>query len=145
MKTVFDPLAQLYPSQRFPIYARNGMVNCSCPLASAAGLKILQSGGNAMDAAIAAAAVLTVAEPTANGIGGDAFAIIWSEKDHRLYGLNSSGPAPQLASIQTVLADGNDDNGRMERAHKKKSLTLFGALLYIARNIGKYPMMWIER
>ena len=113
MRTVFDPLAQRYPSQRFPVYARNGMVNCSCPQAAAAGLEILRSGGNAMDAAVAAAAVLTVAEPTANGMGGDAFALIWSEKDGHLYGLNSSGPAPRLASIESVLADGHDNGGKM--------------------------------
>ncbi len=113
MKTVFDPLAQRYPSQRYPIYARGGMVNCSCPQAASAGLEILRAGGNAMDAAVAAAAALTVTEPTANGIGGDAFALIWSEKDRRLYGLNASGPAPALADIGRVLADGNDRQGKM--------------------------------
>ena len=113
MITGFDPLAQRYPSQRFPIYARGGMVNCSCPQAAAAGLEILRSGGNAMDAAVAAAAVLTVAEPTANGIGGDAFALIWSGRDHRLYGLNASGPAPRAISIRDVLDNGRDDHGRM--------------------------------
>ena len=113
MKTFFDPLAQRYPSQRYPIYARGGMVNCSCPQASAAGLEILLAGGNAMDAAVAAAATLTVTEPTANGIGGDAFALIWSEKDRRLYALNSSGPAPGLASAERILADGRDLGGKM--------------------------------
>ncbi|MCR5088651.1 MAG: gamma-glutamyltransferase, partial [Oscillospiraceae bacterium] len=63
MKTAFDPLAQRYLSQRFPIYARGGMVNCSSPLASSAGLSVLHRGGNAMDAAAAAAAALTVVEP----------------------------------------------------------------------------------
>ncbi len=114
MKTPFDPLAQRYPSQRFPIYARNGMVNCSSPMASAAGLEILRRGGNAMDAAIAAAASLTVAEPTANGLGSDAFALIWCEKDRTLYGLNASGPAPQLISIDQVLAGGTNQD-RMPR------------------------------
>ncbi|MBR4502616.1 MAG: gamma-glutamyltransferase family protein [Clostridia bacterium] len=113
MKYCFDPLAQRYPSQRFPVYARGGMVNCSCPQAAAAGLDILRAGGNAMDAAVAAAAVLTVTEPTANGIGGDAFALIWNEKERRLYGLNSSGPAPRAASIENILADGRDEKGRM--------------------------------
>ncbi len=106
MKQTFDPLAQRYPSQRYPIYARSGMVNCSSPLAAAAGLEILRKGGNAMDAAVAAAAALTVVEPTANGLGSDAFAIIWSEKEKKLTGLNSSGPSPQLATIERVLESG---------------------------------------
>ena len=97
MLTPFDPLLQTYPSKRYPIYAKGGMVNCSSPQASAAGLQVLRSGGNAMDAIVAAAAALTVVEPTANGIGSDAFAIIWSEKDRKLYGLNSSGRSPMLA------------------------------------------------
>ena len=115
MKTIFDPLAQKYGSQRYPIYARGGMVNSSSPQASAAGLEILRQGGNAVDAAVAAAAALTVVEPTANGIGSDAFAIVWSAKEQRLFGLNSSGPAPSLASIEQVLADGKDEDGNMPR------------------------------
>ena len=111
--TFFDPLFQRYPSQRYPLYARNGMVNCSSPMASAAGLQALRQGGNAMDAIVAAAATLTVTEPTANGIGSDAFALIWSAKDAKLYGLNSSGPAPQLCSIERVLQDGRAVNGKM--------------------------------
>ena len=109
----FDSLFFLFPSQRFPLYARGGMVNCSSPQAAAAGLEVLRKGGNAMDAAVAAAAALTVVEPTANGIGSDAFALIWSEKDQKLFGLNSSGPAPQLLSIDRVMADGRAVNGKM--------------------------------
>ena len=113
MKTCFDPLLQRYPSQRYPIYARGAMVNCSSPMASAAGLEILRKGGNAMDAAVAAAAALTVTEPTANGIGSDAFALIWSERDGRLYGLNASGPAPLLATVERVLSDPAAKDGKM--------------------------------
>ena len=109
----FDPLRQRYPSQRFPLYARGGMVNCSSPQAAAAGLEVLRKGGNAVDAAVAAAAALTVVEPTANGIGSDAFALVWSEREHKLFGLNSSGPAPQLLSIDRVMADGRAVNGKM--------------------------------
>ncbi len=109
----FDPLSQRYPSQRYPVYARNGMVNCSSPLAAAAGLEALCNGGNAMDAAVAAAASLTVTEPTANGIGSDAFALIWSAHDGKLYGLNASGPAPMGISIERVLDDRQDRDGRM--------------------------------
>ena len=108
----FDPLSQKYPSRRFPVYSRGGMVNCSCPQASAAGLEILLRGGNAMDAAVAAAAALTVVEPVSNGLGSDAFALIWSEKDHALYGLNSSGRAPMLASIDRIRADGLTEGDR---------------------------------
>ena len=113
MKPEFNPTYQRYPSQRYPLYARNGMVNCSSPQAAAAGLDVLKKGGNAMDAAVAAAAALTVVEPSANGIGGDAFALIWSEKDQKLYGLNSSGPAPMGISIEKVISDKKDKDGKM--------------------------------
>ena len=126
MKTAFDPLAQRYPSQRFPIYARGGMVNCSSPLASAAGLSVLRKGGNAMDAAAAAAAALTVVEPTANGLGSDAFALVWSEKEKQLFGLNSSGRASMLASAERIKADGRDRNGKMP-AHGWTPVTVPGA------------------
>ena len=113
MKANFDPLYLRYPSQRYPLYARNGMVNCSTPQAASAGLEVLQKGGNAMDAAVAAAAAYTVVEPGTNGIGADCFALIWSEKDQKLFGLNSSGPAPMLASIERIKADGKDNDGKM--------------------------------
>lgn len=116
----FDPLAQDYPSRRFPVFARGGMVCSSNPLASRAGLEALQSGGTAADAVVAAAATLTVVEPTSNGVGSDAFCLYWSQRDERLIGLNSSGPAPRAASIPRVLADGRahieaDGSARMPR------------------------------
>lgn len=109
----FDPLFQQFSSQRYPIFARRGMVCSSSPMSSAAGLEILQKGGNAMDAAVATAAALTVVDPTVNGIGSDAFAIIWSEKDKKLYGLNASGCAPMLASREAILDGGLDKEGKM--------------------------------
>ncbi len=142
MKTSFDPLEQRYPSQRFPIYARGGMVNCSSPLASAAGLAVLRAGGNAIDAAVAAAAALTVVEPTANGLGSDAFAIVWSEQEQRLFGLNSSGPAPLLASAERIRADGRDENGRMPR-HGWTPVTVPGAVkawAELAKRFGRLPL-----
>ena len=66
-----------------------------------------------MDAAVAAAAALTVVEPTANGIGSDAFALVWSARDQKLFGLNSSGPAPKEISIQRVLEDCKVTDGKM--------------------------------
>src|SRR5450432_541169 len=87
---------QPYPSSRVPTLGRQ-MVATSQPLAAQAGLAVLASGGNAIDAAIAAAAVLTVVEPTMNGIGSDAFALCWDGK--RLHGLNGSGRAPARMSF----------------------------------------------
>src|SRR3990172_6512589 len=77
-----------------PGIASEAMVATSHPPATRAGLRALEQGGKAVDAALAAAAVLTVAEPTDNGPGGDAFALVWHEG--RLYGLNGSGRSPAL-------------------------------------------------
>jgi gamma-glutamyltranspeptidase / glutathione hydrolase len=81
-----------YPSRRMPVLARN-VVATSQPLAAQAGLRMLLRGGNAVDAAIATAAALTVVEPVMNGIGSDAFALVWDGKS--LQGLNASGRAPR--------------------------------------------------
>ena len=93
-----------YPSRRNAVYSRNGMVATGQPMAAQAGLEILQKGGNAVDAAIATAATLTVVEPTSNGIGGDSFALVWM-KD-KLYGLNSSGKSPKSISIESLKERG---------------------------------------
>ena len=81
-----------YTSTRLPVFARN-IVSTSHPLAAQAGLRILWQGGNAVDAAISAAAVLTIVEPVSCGLGSDAFCILWDGK--ALHGLNASGRAPQ--------------------------------------------------
>jgi len=81
-----------YASRRSPVFARN-VVSTSHPLAAQAGVRMLQAGGNAVDAAIAAAAVMTIVEPCSNGLGSDAFCILWDGKE--LHGLNASGSAPQ--------------------------------------------------
>src|SRR6516225_5918588 len=85
---------------RSVVMARNGVIATSQPLATAAGLRVLQSGGNAIDAAVTAAAVLSVVEPTMNGPGGDLFAMVYSAKDHKVHGLNASGRAPAAATIE---------------------------------------------
>lgn len=83
------------PSQsRSVVIAKHGIVATSHPLASQAGLDILKAGGNAVDAAIAANAMLGVVEPMSNGIGGDLFVIYWDAKTQKLYGLNASGRSP---------------------------------------------------
>ncbi len=103
---MFDPLFQPYASNRYCVTASRGMVATGSNLASAAGLEVLMKGGNAVDAAVATAAALTVTEPTANGIGADSFALVWI-KD-RLYGLNSSGYAPSGISREAVLEKSPD-------------------------------------
>ena len=86
-----------YPSQRMPVLARN-VVATSQPLAAQAGLRMMLNGGNAIDAALATAIALTVVEPTSNGIGSDAFAIVWDGVS--LQGLNSSGRSPKAWSLR---------------------------------------------
>lgn len=97
-----NPYNNPYSSKRNLVYAKNGMVATSQPLAAQAGLEILKQGGNAIDAAIATAACLTVVEPTSNGIGGDAFALVWTKG--KLHGLNASGTCPNDLSIN-ILKD----------------------------------------
>src|SRR5512140_2622844 len=80
-----------YATTRLPVFARN-ICSTSHPLAAQAGLRMMWKGGNAVDAAIAAAACMTICEPVSNGLGSDAFAILWDGKE--LHGLNASGRAP---------------------------------------------------
>lgn len=105
MKT--DYLDYPYSSKRTTTFAKNGAVCTSQPLAARAGLEILQKGGNAIDAAVAAAACLTVVEPTSNGIGGDAFALIWN--DGKLHGINGSGKSPKKISREKVRDRGYEE------------------------------------
>ncbi|MGP4067141.1 gamma-glutamyltransferase family protein [Halobacillus sp. B29] len=102
-----DYLYHPYETTRNSTIAKNGMVATSQPLASQAGLSILQKGGNAIDAAIATAAALTVVEPTSNGIGSDAFALVWTE--NKLYGLNGSGHSPASISTEEIKKRGYEE------------------------------------
>jgi gamma-glutamyltranspeptidase/glutathione hydrolase len=101
-----DPIQSM--AGRSTVYAPQGAVAASQPLASAAGLEILLKGGNAVDAAVAAAAVLNVTEPHMTGIGGDLFAIVWSADEKRLVGLDASGRAGSLASAATLRERGHE-------------------------------------
>jgi gamma-glutamyltranspeptidase/glutathione hydrolase len=85
---------------RSPVLASNAMAATSQPLATQVALDVMQSGGNAIDAAIAANAVLGLVEPTGNGIGGDLFAIVWDAKQQKLVGLNASGRSPKSLSLE---------------------------------------------
>ena len=91
---------------RSEILAQNGMAATSQPLATQAALDILKQGGSAMDAAIAANAVLGLVEPASCGIGGDLFAIVWSAEEKKLYGFNGSGRAPKSLSIDYFMDRG---------------------------------------
>ena len=101
----------LTPHRRSVAFAQNGMVAAEHPHAARVGIEILQQGGNAIDAAIATNAVLGFLQPNANGVGGDLFAVVWSARDQKLYGLNASGRAPAGLTIDKVkpLADGTID------------------------------------
>ena len=97
-----------YPTLRMPVFARN-IVSTSQPLAAQAGLRMLWKGGNAVDAAIAAAAAITVVEPVSNGLGSDAFALVWDGK--KLHGLNASGVSPAAWNVDYFKRKYGENNG----------------------------------
>ena len=104
-----QPMAAQRPTSmagRSTVYAPSGVIATSQPLASAAGLEVLRTGGNAIDAAVAAAAVLSVTEPHMTGIGGDMFAIVWLANEQKLVALNASGRAGSLMTRETLQARG---------------------------------------
>jgi gamma-glutamyltranspeptidase/glutathione hydrolase len=104
------------------VYAPHGVVATSQPLASQAGLAVLKNGGNAVDAAVTAAAVLSVVEPYMTGIGGDMFAMVWLEREQRLIGINGSGHAGALMTLDKLAGRNRvPDEGA-------QSITLPGAL-----------------
>jgi gamma-glutamyltranspeptidase/glutathione hydrolase len=133
----YDALDHPYPSRRMTTYAKKGMVATSQPLAAQAGLDILKKGGNAIDAAIATAAALTVLEPTSNGIGSDAFALVWTKGE--LHGLNSSGPAPKSISIEALKKAGIEEIPK----HGLIPVTVPGApgaWAELSKRFGKLPL-----
>src|ERR1051326_5243415 len=99
LMTNIHPLAQV-KAGRSVVRAQHGMVATSQPLASQVGLEVLKGGGNAVDAAIAMAAMLNVTEPMMTGIGGDMFALVYWAKTKELKGLNASGRAPHALSLE---------------------------------------------
>src|SRR5437016_5523558 len=91
---------------RSMVISRNGIVAAESPLAAQAGARILERGGNAVDAAIATNAMMGVVEPMMNGIGGDLFAIVFDAKANKLYGINASGWAPKGLTIEYLQKQG---------------------------------------
>ena len=103
---LFDPHRYAYPSRRSVVYARRAMACTSVPLGAQVGLDVMKAGGNAVDAAVAMAAAMPLLEPTGNGIGGDCFALVWVEREKKLYGLNASGVSPAALSAALVRERG---------------------------------------
>jgi gamma-glutamyltranspeptidase/glutathione hydrolase len=131
-----------YPTIRVPVMGRN-VVSTSHPFAAQAGLKIIQQGGNAIDAAIAAAAALMIVEPVSNGLGSDCFAIVWDGKE--LHGLNASGVAPQAWSPEYFSKKyGTDAGGLADRPKRGwDAVTVPGALAgweELHRRFGSLPL-----
>jgi gamma-glutamyltranspeptidase/glutathione hydrolase len=126
-----------YATPRRPVFARN-VVSCSHPLAAQAGLRMIAAGGNAVDAAVAAAAVMTLVEPCSNGLGSDSFCILWDGQ--RLHGLNASGPAPALWTPQYFRDQ--HGGGATPPARGWGSVTVPGAVaswVSMSQRFGKLP------
>lgn len=119
---------------RSPVYAPNGIAATSQPLATTAAINVLQHGGNAIDAAVTAAAVLAVVEPMMTGIGGDMFAIVWSAKEKHLVALNASGRAGALMSREELIRRGRT---RMP-SRGPETITVPGALAGWSTLLAKY-------
>ncbi|AWL13062.1 Gamma-glutamyltransferase [Saliniradius amylolyticus] len=102
----FDRVTGKMFASRSEVIAQNGMAATSQPLATQVALDILKQGGNAVDAAIAANAMLGLVEPTGNGIGGDLFAIVWNAEEQKLYGLNASGRSPKSLTLEYFREQG---------------------------------------
>ena len=105
----FDPEQYAYPSRRNVVYGRHGMACTSVPLGAQIGADVMRAGGNAVDAAVAMAAAMPLLEPTGNGLGSDCFALVWIEKEKKLYGLNASGVAPMALSAGQVREQGFEE------------------------------------
>ncbi|ROR20956.1 gamma-glutamyltransferase 2 [Comamonas sp. BIGb0124] len=130
-----------YPSHRIPLFARN-VVSTSHPLASQAGLRMLLKGGNAVDAAIATAACMTLVEPVSNGLGSDCFAMVWDGR--QLHGLNASGVAPAAWNLGYFERKYGVDGQGLARQPKRgwDSVTVPGAVAGWAAlhgKLGKLP------
>ncbi len=103
---MFDAHKYSYPSHRTVVYAPRAMACTSVPLGAQIGIDIMKKGGNAIDAAVAMAASMPLLEPTGNGLGSDCFALVWIEKEKKLYGLNASGRSPFNLSAEIFLNAG---------------------------------------
>ncbi|MGC8535350.1 MAG: gamma-glutamyltransferase [Rhizomicrobium sp.] len=137
-------------ASRSPVLGQNGMAVSEQPLASLTAIEILKKGGSAVDAAIAANAVLGLMEPVANGIGGDCFAIVWDPETRKLFGYNGTGPAPMGRTLAKMRADVSHLYARMGLPYKDHipplgslSVTVPGAVdswSALHQRFGKLPL-----
>ena len=125
---------------RSPVYAPNGAAATSQPLATTAALAVLQKGGNAVDAAITAAAVLSVVEPMMTGVGGDMFALMWSAKEKKLVALNASGRAGSLMTREELVK-----RGRTRIPRGIETVTVPGAVAGWDALLKKYGTMTLAQ
>ena len=128
-----------YPTTRIPVFARN-VVSTSHPLAAQAGLRMLWKGGNAVDAAIAAAAAMTIVEPVSNGLGSDSFAILWDGKE--LHGLNALGPGAGGLDARILRASKYGADAKKPPKRGCDSVTVPGAVgswVALSERFGKLP------
>jgi gamma-glutamyltranspeptidase/glutathione hydrolase len=126
---VLLPVTATAQAGRSTVYAPNGAIATSQPLATAAGLHVLQNGGNAVDAAVTAAIVLSLVEPHMTGLGGDLFALVWSAKDKKLYGLNASGRSGSLMTFAELTKRGRRSISGVEAVTVPGSVSGWHALL----------------
>lgn len=126
---------------RSPVYAPHGVVATSQPLASSAGLNVLQHGGNAIDAAVTSAAVLALVEPHMTGIGGDMFALVWVAREKRLVALNASGRAGSGMTREELVRRGHKEVPE----YGPEAITVPGALSGWAALLGKYGTMTLAQ
>jgi gamma-glutamyltranspeptidase/glutathione hydrolase len=125
---------------RSTVFAPRGAIATSQPLASAAGLEVMQRGGNAIDAAVAAAAVLAVVEPHMTSMGGDLFAMVWSARDKTLHGLNASGRSGALMTRETLAS-----RGRTRISQGVEAITIPGALSGWAALLEKFGTLTLAQ
>ena len=126
-------------AMRSPVLATSAMAATSQPLATQVALNVMKNGGNAIDAAIAANALLGLVEPTGNGLGGDLFAIVWDAKTKKLYGLNASGRSPKSLSLEWFAQNGHQSIP----SHGPLPVTVPGAVdgwFMLHDRFGKKPM-----
>ncbi|MDA0353018.1 MAG: gamma-glutamyltransferase family protein [Chloroflexi bacterium] len=127
-----------YESRRSAVYARNGVVAASHPLAAQIGLEVLRRGGNAADAAVATAAALAVVEPTGTGVGGDCFTLFYDAATKRVSGLNGSGRAAAALNLEVLAAEGFGDGLPRHHVH---NVTVPGAVAGWADTLARFGTM----